>query len=359
MKTKICLCGSVLSIAAIIFVGCKKESASGSREEPKITGSPSDAPISLVPKWAPGKRYVMRMESMQSMDMPDLGGGGAADGKNAPMENNFVQEYSLNVTNAGGGNRGLEVEILAVQLETGRGEQMTSYDSRNQVAPGNNPIGGMFDRLIGAKIYCLVSPENKVLKVEGIDDLLARVEVPDAPNDRGARRAGRNAGAAMLRGLYSDELFKQMIEFSGAPREPVRIGESWVINREVAAPNVGRLIVSMTNTLRGWQEHEGKKCARIDFTGSMASKKNDDAGADATPVRVSIEDGIVSGHYWFDPEWGGPIETAIDQNYTVHAGGVPAGKKADGTPRPALTFEAPVHQTVTMKLLEMKDAETR
>src|SRR5688572_30109165 len=57
------------------FTACKKSNDPSAQKEPKeskITGSPSDPAISLQPTWPVGKRYVMRMESDQSSEMPNM-----------------------------------------------------------------------------------------------------------------------------------------------------------------------------------------------------------------------------------------------------------------------------------------------
>jgi hypothetical protein len=360
MKLKSILCLFLAMCCAASFNGCKKSDQAGSNKEPKVTGNPSDAPVSLMPKWKPGQRYVMRMESAQTMEMPAFaaGRGRQSDGKPVSIENNFSQEYSFAVTNAADGNHGMEMEILAIEIQAGGGGQTINYDSRNTVAREGGPIGEAFDKMIGGKIQVLVSPDNKVLKVEGMEDLFARVNAPDPAGTQpaGRRPANRAVATGMLRGMYNEELIKQMIEFSAGMPETVRVGQSWPVNREVPQPMIGTLILNMTNTFRGWQEHEGKKRARVEFVGTIASKEDGTADKGAVPVSISILGGTLAGHYWFAQELSMPVETAIEQNYTIRSGGA---NNAGGGNAPAnFSFTAPVRQNVSLKLLEMKGAET-
>ncbi|HWN96262.1 MAG TPA: DUF6263 family protein [Methylomirabilota bacterium] len=343
---------------AVLSNGCgKKGDQAGAPKEPKISGSPSDPPVSLVPKWQAGQRYVMRMESAQTMEMPDFaaGRGAQADGKTATVENNFAQEYSFSVTNAPDGNQGLEMEILAIELQAGRGNQMINYDSRNTVAREGGPFADAFDQVVGGKLWCLVSPENKVLKVEGVDELFARAEAPPPADAQPAGRRAANRGAAtgVLRGMYNEEVIKQMIEFSSGMPKTLRIGESWTINREMPQPVVGTLLLSVTNTFRGWQEHDGKKCARVEFAGTISTKEGDAGDGGAGMASVTIHDGVIKGHYWYSPDILIPVETSIEQNYTVNASG--AGN-AGGRNAGNVSFTAPTKQNVSMRLLEVKSA---
>src|SRR5687768_2087525 len=104
---------SLIAACAISLTGCKPGNRNAAKE-PKISGSPSDAPVTIEPKWVSGQRYVMRMESSQSYELPNFGGGrgGGQPTNNPPLESTFAQEYSLIVTNAGDGQRGIEMEIL-------------------------------------------------------------------------------------------------------------------------------------------------------------------------------------------------------------------------------------------------------
>ena len=327
---------------ACLSNGCKRSADSRTSREPVITGSPSDAPVSLVPKWQPDHRYVMRMESDQTMEMPDPGAarGGKPSDKTVAIQNTFAQEYALTVTNAPDGNQGVEMEILAIELQAGGPNQMINYDSRNTVVREGGPIAEALDRVIGARLRCLVSPENTVLKVEGLDELAARVESPGAAAN-GRRAPMQQAAGMMIRGIYNEGVVKQMLEFSTGIPKSLRVGESWPVNREIAQPMIGTLVLNITNTFRGWQEHDGKKCARVEFVGTIETKN---AGG-ASPM--SLRDGSIAGHYWFSPEMLVPIEASIDQNYTMSAG---RGGNNPG-------FTSPVRQNVSMRLLEMKPVE--
>ena len=346
----------LIGLVCFAFVSCKKK-GSGAGDEPKISGSPSDAPVELTPKWTAGQRYVMRMESAQTMQMPNFGPGGGAGTNTQSVENNFSQEYSLTVTNASDGNRGMEMEILAVELQVTAGERtQVNYDSRNKVAREGGPVADVFDKMIGGTIRYLVSPENKVLKVDGIKELFDRLESspedPAANPAGGRRRAAARGGAAMLRGMYNEEVFKQMIELSGAPPKAVRVGETWNHSRDVSAPTVGKLLVVTTNTFRGWQEHDGKKCARVDFTGSMTSTEGTNDGA--IPVQMTLKDGSISGRYWFAPELGIAVDTSVDQNYTVDMSGQFGRNPNAANEDTSASFTMPIRQHVSVKLLEVK-----
>lgn len=366
----ILLCVLVLNCGVFVS-GCKRNTGPAAQKEPKITGSPSDPPVAIQPKWTAGQRYLMRMESAQSYQLPNFPGmgrsaGGTTGTNNPPLENHFAQEYALIVTNAAEGHRGIEMEILAFEIVAARGDQeFINYDSGNKVAPGNGPMTDLFDKLIGGKIYYLVAPDSTVVRVEGVKELFDRVEPPteanvDAPAARG-RRGGAMGGAGMLRSAYNEDVFRQLIELAGAPPNSVRIGENWTTTRETSAPIIGKLTITTTNTLRGWQEHEGRRCARVEFTGTVAF------GTNTGPLAafLKLEDGNVTGRYWFAPDLGIPVETIFDQEMTLRMANFGAGqgrRSRDGataesnTNAPA-SITAPMRQSISVKLVEVKAIE--
>jgi hypothetical protein len=174
----------------------------------------------------------------------------------------------------------------------------------------------------------------------------------DAPADGnvapGGRR-GRGTASAMARGIFNQDVLKQMLEFTGMPTHAVRIGESWTDTKEIKVPQMGALVVTTTNTLRGWQERDGRKCARVDFTGALSSKGGDTTNA--IGIQMQMESGTISGQYWFAPEVGLATDMEIDQNYKIRIAGMPqAGRNADNTFK---DMNVSVQQRVTVKLLEV------
>ncbi len=349
---------AALLCCASTAISCRKsESTSAGGKDAPITGSPKDAPVAIAPAWKSGSKYVMRLESQQSMQLPNFGGGRGQQRQtnNAPIDTVFAQDYTLTVTNADGGNRGMEMEILGLELQASRGEEtFINFDSQNKAAPrDNNQVVDALEKLVGGKVHFLITADNQVTKTEGLEALLARVE-PATNNAAAGRRGLRGGMGGMWRNMYNDGVLKQMIELAGAPPQAVKIGESWPVSRETTAPMIGKLLITTTNTLRGWQEHDGAKCARVEFTGTITVGGRD---TNATGLRLGIENGRLNGRYWYDPAIGLPRESVIDQEYKVSAGGF-GGR---GMNNPARTnaapgFSASTKQTVSVKLVELKPA---
>src|SRR6185503_6443667 len=109
---------------ALAVGACKR-----SNEAP-ITGKRSDPPVAMQAVWQPGKRYLYRVELTTRSEVPR---------KNTKAiiraDTTVGQDLAFTVTNvAPDGSRLLQMEVLAVQMETGRDDGVTmSFDSANRV----------------------------------------------------------------------------------------------------------------------------------------------------------------------------------------------------------------------------------
>lgn len=339
---------AVAAMVSLLFAGCDKKDSARNEKDAPITGKPSDAPVQITPAWKAGQRYHLRLERLQLSELGAVAAQRGLGTNSAPMEVLYAQEYAINVTNADSGHRGLELEITGLELQISRGEeQFLTYDSQNKVAPrdGNNPLPGLLDRLIGGKIHYLLDTNGHVVKLEGTEELFKRIETQGAD----ARATG---AAGMLRQALTGEVFKQMVELSGAPPEAVRIGEAWPTRKQVQAPMVGALTILVTNTLRGWQTHDGAPCARVEFSGTLGT--GDASESTTAPRRLRISDGVVTGYYCYDPVIGLPREVATEQRYTIAFAGFGGRTRGGDTNGANREVRAPIKESTNVKLLEVK-----
>lgn len=332
-----------------VATGCRKSDDNQAAKEAPVVGKPSDPAVPLKAEWRPGYRYVMQMDMNQSSQMQF---GPRAVNQDTTM----AQDYSITVTNVEDGNRGLELEIQSIAIDVVWGDQtVLRYDSLNKVTPSEGPGVELLDKLIGGRVRLLVTPDNDVLKVEGIKELLARVDQGGGQGNRAGGARGMMSG--ILQRIYNEDYFKQLIDLTGFPNNPVQIGESWPVKKEINSGMAGTMIIDVTNTLSGWQERGKYKCARIGFEGTLASQSS--AGAPGPfGGAIQLEDGKISGSSWFAPEIGLPIESAINQSYNV-TGTRPTMPGRRGTNAPAAgdgaseKFSFPTSQTISIKLADV------
>ncbi len=306
-------------LLASCFSGCKP---SGPREAP-VTGRRTDAPVSMPATWQEGRRYIFRVDSSTDTEVPRKNTTQLIRSQTA-----IGQELAFTVTNvAPDGSRLLQMELLSVQFETGRDDDVTlSYDSLNPVLQvEDTPIIQRLRKLIGLKLAFRLSPSNTVTRVDGARDL----------NDRlSSGSSVRGVAAQVLARCVNQQFYRDLVEMNFLPRNPVRIGETWNFSRPTnLSPRGGSGLAHFTYTFEGWQQRQGTNCARLEFVAdfnsppapaSTAPAGTNAPGTNSTapprrppPQKAAIEDGSITGTSWYSPDLTLAIETTFSQSVTT------------------------------------------
>jgi len=327
-------------LALALGAGGMKSSAADSAKESPITGKPSDPPIELKAAWKAGSRYALHLEENQTMQM-NLGP------RPTTSETTVMQDGGLEVTNAPDGRRGLDLELQALVVESYWGDRnVIRFDSLNKATPNEGVGVDLLKRVVGGHLGFLVDSSNQVVKVDGIKELMERAQGDigtSAPDQR------RDWMRDILQRIYNEDYFKQWVDLGALPGTSVRIGDSWTRQQEIDVGLVGRVLVTTTNTLRGWQQQNGKKCARFDISGGFRMK-TDKAEGFLALLGLGVQDGRISGKAWFDPVLGLPIETSFEQKCTI-SGTLPNFGPPGAKNKPQ-TFSSPWRQTTSLTIVQ-------
>ena len=301
---------AVFAMAITLGVcGCNPSSV----KETPITGKASDPAVTMTARWQEGKRYIFRVESVTSSQVPR---------KNTAQliqtETSLAQDLAFSVTNvAPDGSRFLHMEILTVQMETGRDDGIiTSFDSGNKVMQvEDTPLIQRLRKFVGLKLQFRLSPENKVTRVDGSRELSDR--------QSGGNNIGRGIAAGVIARYFNQQFYRDIVEMGMLPKTPVKIGDTWTIDRAANAGASGNPFpAEFTYTFRGWQQRDGTNCARLDFTGEFrpaSSATNDSIARKIVRAasRQNLEEGSITGHSWYSPEHTLAIETTYNQSITA------------------------------------------
>ena len=326
----------IAMMAVLAVAGCNKAGKlSEHSKQPLPTG-----PVELKLKWAAGERVVQDMDMKMKMET-------TIPGQPAPMQQNMTmgQKFALTVLKeTPDGGHELEMEFLSARMgmEQG-GKAMINYDSsKKSEADSKNPVAGMFDKIVGSKIKCVLDASNNVDHVEGVDEMMARLST------------GRNAAAvAPLKSMYSEGYFKQILSSSRfMPPNAVSPGDSWPVKMEVPMDPLGTLVMDYTFTLTRWETHGARNCARMEFQGTMQTKTA--PKANSTGMTMTIQNGTTSGVSWFDPELGITIDTQMNQDLTMNitVPKNPRVKQGPGSQPQNLTMS--MNQVLNIKLDSVK-----
>jgi hypothetical protein len=319
-------------LLALIAGACHR-----SNEAP-ITGRRSDTPVAMQALWQPGKRYLYRAESTTSSQVPRKN-----TTKMIHADTTIGQDLAFTVTNvAPDGSRLLQMEVLAVQMETGRDDGVTmSFDSANRVMQvEDSPLVDRLKKLVGVKLKFQVSGDNKVTRVDGTKDLNDRTS--GGPAARGV------AGAALNR-TFNQQFYRDIVEMGMLPKDPVKVGDTWKVSR-VGSGGLrgGSVAMELTYNFRGWQRRESTNCARLDFTGTFKPTGPSPTNNPSFVGRVvnsvvppNAEEGDITGQSWFDPQLQLAVETHYQQSITTKSTNVRRVRTKMNTNQVALADPAP------------------
>jgi hypothetical protein len=330
-----------IGVALLGAAGCSKphRSIDTAKNDGKVTGSPSDPPVVFQAQWGPSNRYVFHSEITTSTEMPRQG-----QARLAAQDSTLGLDYVVTVSNPRpNGSRNLELEINSVQFEATMGETpIISYDSLNKVVGTDDKVmAERLEKIVGSKISFQVSASNRVSNVRGINEITDKLY-----------SGGSVPAQAYVRRLLNAQYLRHLVDLLALPADPVRVNATWpgqiTLN---AGPLSGALTADVTYSFRGWQNHNERKCALVDFSGTVKPRG---PGAPSRSISSTVESGTLNGKSWFDPDLGMIIEHMTD--HTATAKGSIRWRRAT-TNDPPQTFTSTLRQHTSVKLIDVEVAK--
>jgi len=298
MNKNLLLTGATLALS-LTLVGCNK---SGKLGESSTFTTPT-GPVELKLKFPQGERIVQDMDMKQTSEI-------SIPGQPAPMKQDTTMgmQYGLTVLQATpDGGHEVEMEFLSARMKTTMaGRTMLDYDSTKKPATDKpNPLANIYGKIVGSKIRFFLDATNGVERIEGVDEMMSRLQAGATPAD-----------LAPLKSMYTKGYFKQLMQANQyMPAKPVQPGDTWPVQIEIPLGMIGNLVLNYDFTFKSWEMHGKRNCARLEFTGTITSTP--DTNASPTGMSINILGGDSSGTSWFDPEIGKTIDTTMNQDMEI------------------------------------------
>jgi len=251
-------------------------------------------PVVMQTQWQVGKKYLMRQESIQTMDMKNPG-----QAKQVQNQTETFYFFPIKKRDNNGWQLQLEFESLTLVVTNGNHIAFAADSTQNPAQDARNPVGARFRKMTGARLEYFTDANGKVEKMNGYPELVTRVAGEDQ-QERAAFKDIFNEIALEKYGSVGEDT---------VPRRVVKLGDRWAISLKVPS-NAGNLQVDIKCAFKNWEQRAGHKCMHLTFTGAIST----DASSDAAALRIKIEKGKVAGDVWFDPELGIMVESVEDVN---------------------------------------------
>ena len=300
----------------------------------------SAEPESLLQfRWQGGKRYTMSLETSKQLVMENL----------PPSANkgavNEKREFTITVLKASP-KQGCELvlECLSTRFET-KGDAAYSFNSSTDPAKDVGiPYAAEKRAFIGTKITYVLDAEDKVLRVDGTDELVRKMLAhdPSLKNDLSTpfltqAKFGTNALTELL----------QQFTVGALPKNNTKVGEQWTNLTEQQAELT---VVESKFTLAGRETHLGHDCVKIGITGDI---KNGTSRGDLLPSGIPIPkvQGQIKGSLWLDTKLEMVVErTTVEETKTVFD--MPKVHAKEGE---TMSMSMSQKKTVTVRLIKVED----
>lgn len=234
-------------------------------------------------KYTPGKVYHITQSTNMLMDM----------GPAMQMNNLMVMNMKGTTIEH---EKGVEVAINyeGMKMKVKMGENIVAeYDSAKE---DNNPeLSKQLDPMLKTKFSAIFSKAGKYLGSEGLEQLKLD---PKTGVTKETLESMMKQGAVML------------------PNREIKVGESWQAEIKVPMQGVGEMEMSFDEKLISIEKMDGRKIARIDFTGKIKPLEMKQNG-----VAVKIASKEITGTVLFDLEYHQSRKTEMNMELVMEAGG--------------------------------------
>jgi hypothetical protein len=288
MKQNLAMIVAALALSLPV-VGCKKASTVA-----VTTVAAPSGPVELKLKWPVGRRLVQNFGEQEGGEIVVAGMS-----QSTRQDKTTEQKFAVSIVKerAVGGHE-TEWKLLSCRMGVTNGtDTLLSFDTAQKSA--RDTVAGAFQRVVGSKVRCLLDYRGCVEKVDGAEDVRARL-----------LSGVRGDSAALIKGMFDPGYFKRMLVLNSGqmlPENPVAPGDTWPAQFEIPLENCGSMVLDFTCTLQNWEQHDGRYCAHIAMAGTLRFDPSE-----ATPgVSLSFEEGHCSGEMCFDLDLGTFVETSV------------------------------------------------
>jgi hypothetical protein len=171
----------------------------------------------------------------------------------------------------------IKQKIVGVKMDIDIGGNKINYDSTNPSAgTGNNPLADFFKALEGSEFTLTLSPEMKVVKIDGRDEFIQRLVKANPTME------------PLLKSILGDEALKQMADpaFSSVPGKAVKKGDAWEKQAKLSMGPIGTYDTTYKYTYEG---KEGK-LDKIKVDTNLSYKAPEASAAGQLPFKIKSAD---------------------------------------------------------------------
>jgi hypothetical protein len=207
-------------------------------------------------------------------------------------------------------------KIDGVKMDIDIGGNKITYDSTSSTPSAGNPLAEFFKALVGSELKLTISPEMKVVKIEGRDEFIGKLVKANPQME------------PLLKQILSEEALKQMADpaFASVPPKPVKKGETWEKQSKLNMGPIGTYDTTYKYTYEG---KEGK-LDKIKVDTILNYKPPEANAAGQLPFKIKaakLETKNATGTVLFDNDKhrldSSDMKLTLEGKLTIAIGGMP------------------------------------
>jgi hypothetical protein len=210
----------------------------------------------------------------------------------------------------------------SIQIDkTQPGQGRVQYDSTKPEAATalRDSVVELMAAMVGESVTTIMAPDGSVRDVRGFERIA----------DKMAKARQGQAGGAVMAGMLKRSTASALKQIAGScsytcPPGPVKRGDVWDREREVAVPMAGTMKMVIRSTFTGLEEDHGASTAKVDSTGTIGHEPHQ-GGDHKTPMATDSKtpDMTTVMETWFDVAKGRLRKSIMKSDTTVD---MPTGK---------------------------------
>lgn len=296
------------------------------------TFAKADDKLAIKIEYKPGMTYHQTMQMDQTMTVPGQGEMLMTMGMDMKYVVEAVPEANMKTVS-------ISYDAMRMKVTAG-GKETVAIDSSNAESM-NSPAAASLKPILAAKIKLTLSPNDKPLKVEGLEGL---------------------ASNPMMAQMLSEDSMKNMFSqttLMSLPKQPISKGETWEFSKSIPNP---MLNISMAGkyTYQSDVTENGTKMSVLAVSGTMSltppsaaeeDAKNSEADDKMAQIKaqmkelgITLKDGQMTGTATYDPSINFVRKADINTDMTMTFNNPQGGGK----------IEMPTKQHVVMSVTKME-----
>jgi hypothetical protein len=249
-------------------------------------------------------------------------------GKDLPAPVNQFQKQTMDAVLKVGEGRSVEIAFERIRSSDNFRGVEVGFDSEKD-KDSREPAARLLTALVGARLRMRFGADNKVEQFSGMNDMLDQL---------GKQIPGQDAFIRQLKQGLGDDAYKDIMNQALAsflPAKPVAVGDSWTTEQAQKLGGLGSIKLKLDLKLEAIEERDGRKLARIAFTG----KGTLDGNFGVQDIQVKADEVEQKGVIYFDIDRGWLADQKIDQTIKGTVTVKQAGMERDFAVEQKGTFE--------------------